>query len=55
MKKIIIGSPDWAANEIGVCKRTLLRWRAKGTGPRFTKVGRTIRYNINAVRKLKGE
>lgn len=33
-----------AANLLGVSTRTLERHRVSGTGPRFTKLGRLVRY-----------
>lgn len=35
---------DAVANELGVSARTLQSWRVIGGGPRFIKVGRSVRY-----------
>jgi excisionase family DNA binding protein len=33
-----------AADYLGVSERTLEKWRLDGVGPRYTKVGRGVRY-----------
>jgi len=33
-----------AAHYLSVEARTLVEWRARGGGPRFTKMNRTVRY-----------
>lgn len=35
-----------AARFLGFSCAALKKWRAKGTGPRFVRVGRSIRYRI---------
>jgi predicted DNA-binding transcriptional regulator AlpA len=37
-------SPDFVAHRLGTSIRTLERKRADGTGPRFVRVGRLVRY-----------
>lgn len=37
-------TPDEVAAMLRVDVRTLANWRSAGTGPRFTKVGRLVRY-----------
>jgi predicted DNA-binding transcriptional regulator AlpA len=37
-------SPDFVARRLQMSLRTLERKRADGTGPRFVKVGRLVRY-----------
>lgn len=37
-------SPDFVARRLGILIRTLERKRADGTGPRFVKAGRLVRY-----------
>jgi|HubBroStandDraft_6_1064221.scaffolds.fasta_scaffold1274986_2 predicted DNA-binding transcriptional regulator AlpA len=37
-------SPDFVARRLGISIRTLERKRADGTGPRFVKAGRLVRY-----------
>lgn len=37
--------PAQLAAELGVRTETLYRWRRKGYGPRFTRVGSLIRYS----------
>ena len=34
----------------GVSIRTLERWRVQGQGPKFVKVGRSVRYDIDDVK-----
>lgn len=36
--------------------KTLAKWRSEGTGPKYTKVGRHVRYDWSDVREwLKGQ
>jgi predicted DNA-binding transcriptional regulator AlpA len=37
-------SPDYVARRLGISIRTLERKRADGSGPRFVKAGRIVRY-----------
>jgi excisionase family DNA binding protein len=37
-------TPDEVASLLRVTVRTLRKWRAAGTGPRFIKHGATVRY-----------
>jgi excisionase family DNA binding protein len=39
-----------AAAYLRVCKKTLERWQADGTGPAITKVGRTVYYRRETLR-----
>jgi predicted site-specific integrase-resolvase len=44
------------AAELGVCAKTLERWRAEGQGPPTTKLGRKILYRRASVAKwLEGQ
>ena len=46
-------SPADAAAYLGVRKRTLVYWRACGTGPKFLKItNRMIRYEIDELNKF---
>lgn len=38
--------PDEAAAWLGMSPRTLSDWRIAGTGPRFVKIGRLVRYRV---------
>jgi hypothetical protein len=38
------------AGELGLCERTLARWRKQRKGPPFVERGRFIDYNIEAAR-----
>jgi len=38
-----------AAIFLGVSRKALQSWRAKGVGPRFAKFGRAVRYNVNEL------
>ena len=42
---------DELAPVIRKSPRTLQRWRRLGEGPPHTKIGRTVYYNLEAVRK----
>lgn len=35
-----------AAERLGFSKKTLDNWRSEGRGPRYSRVGRSIRYHI---------
>ncbi len=37
------------ASKLAISVRTLQAWRAKGKGPKFTKLGRAIRYSYRHV------
>jgi hypothetical protein len=39
-----------AAAYLRVCKKTLERWQAVGTGPAITKIGRTVYYRWETLR-----
>jgi predicted site-specific integrase-resolvase len=41
--------PQQAAAELGVCKRTLDRWRKLGEGPPVTKLGRRVLYRRSSL------
>jgi predicted site-specific integrase-resolvase len=41
---------DEVSNMLQIEPQTLAKWRCEGTGPEFIRVGRTIRYTIEAVR-----
>jgi len=43
--------PAQLAKELGICVKTLERWRAVGHGPPITKIGRTILYRRASVVK----
>lgn len=51
----ITNNPDSALNEnhaalvLGVSVRTLQAWRVRGGGPRYTKIGRSVRYTRGAL------
>jgi hypothetical protein len=44
--------PETAAAEyLGLCVSTLRTWRWRGTGPRYLKFGRAVRYSLTDLRK----
>ena len=44
---------DQAAKEIGVATQTLRNWRHLGKGPAYLKIGRSVRYQIEDLKKFK--
>lgn len=42
-------TPDDAAAELKVCRRTLDRWRQLGEGPPITKLGRRVLYRRKSL------
>jgi predicted site-specific integrase-resolvase len=38
-----------AAELLGIAPATLRRWRVKGAGPAYIKVGRAVRYNPDVL------
>ena len=40
---------DAVADHLGICARTLERWRMTGEGPTFVKIGRAVRYPESAL------
>ncbi|HEX6498990.1 MAG TPA: helix-turn-helix domain-containing protein [Micromonosporaceae bacterium] len=46
-----LGTPDEVAEYYGVPVRTLEVWRHRGLGPRWSKVGRHVRYRWTDVEK----
>lgn len=40
----LLVDPETAARLLGLSRQTLARWRCTGLGPRFVRLGRTIRY-----------
>ena len=47
-------SEHQAAELLGVSGRTLQRLRTNGSGPRWAKIGRLVRYEADAVRDFIG-
>ena len=43
--------PAQAAKVLGVSHSWLAKSRLTGTGPRFVKIGRAVRYSLSAVRE----
>ena len=39
------------AAELNFSTRQLKRWRARGIGPPYTRIGRSVRYRIEGVRQ----
>jgi hypothetical protein len=42
-------TPNEIAEFLGIKPNTLAKWRWKGIGPTFKKVGRAVRYHIDEV------
>lgn len=49
MEKLL--TPEEVADLLQVPVQTLSYWRYTGTGPRFVRVGRHVRYDEGAVRR----
>lgn len=45
---------DEASQILGLAKNTLERWRTFGTGPRYFRIGRTIRYKLSDLESYVG-
>ncbi len=48
--KVQLYSPESLAEYLGVPVKTVYRWNYTGTGPKFSKVGRHVRYQPEDVR-----
>ncbi|PZS16445.1 MAG: hypothetical protein DLM60_15505 [Pseudonocardiales bacterium] len=50
----VIGEPLWTPGDLSeflsIPEKTLREWRSKGSGPRWRKVGKHIRYEPDAIR-----
>jgi predicted DNA-binding transcriptional regulator AlpA len=46
-----LGKPPQVAEYLGVPEKTLAQWRYLGLGPRWSKVGRHVRYRWSDVEK----
>ncbi|WP_326830222.1 helix-turn-helix domain-containing protein [Streptosporangium sp. NBC_01810] len=46
-----LGKPPEVAAYLQVPERTLTQWRYLGTGPRWSKVGRHVRYRWSDIEK----
>ena len=46
-------SDNQAAKEIGVAVQTLRNWRHLKRGPAYLKIGRSIRYQLEDLKKFK--
>lgn len=44
-----LATPKQVGEHLGVTERTLEYWRAHGTGPRFIRYGRKVRYDWNDI------
>lgn len=42
-------TPCTLAERLGTTERSLSEWRIKGRGPKFIRVGRGVRYRLDAV------
>jgi predicted DNA-binding transcriptional regulator AlpA len=43
-------SPERAAQFLGISRSYLAQMRVRGDGPRFTKLGRAVRYRLDSLR-----
>lgn len=48
-------TPEELAERWGLSKWTLLTWRKKGKGPKFLKLGHSIRYIKDDIEKMEKE
>jgi excisionase family DNA binding protein len=46
-----LATPKEVAEYYGVPEKTLAQWRSRGIGPRFSKIGRHVRYRWADVEK----
>ena len=50
----VVGEPLWTPGDLSeflsIPEKTLREWRSKGSGPRWRKVGKHIRYEPDAIR-----
>jgi len=44
---------DQAAKEVGVAVQTLRNWRHQQKGPAYLKIGRSVRYQLEDLKKFK--
>lgn len=44
-------SPAQTAQLLGIAEKTLANWRSLCRGPRYTRVGRSIRYTLKDIEK----
>lgn len=44
-----LASPDQLTEYLGIPKATLSQWRHRGVGPKWTRVGRHVRYRWSDV------
>lgn len=51
----ILLTEEETASLLNLSKRTLQAWRGRGCGPRFIKVGRSIRYRSENVQEFVNE
>lgn len=51
IKPTPLGSPSEVAEYLGLPPKTLAEWRSRGTGPKYAKVGRHVRYRWSDVEK----
>lgn len=49
--RISLGAPKEVADYLGVPEATLAQWRWRNTGPKWSKVGRHVRYRWSEVEK----
>ena len=40
---------EQAAELLGICSGTLINWRYLGKGPRYHKIGRSVRYSVRDI------
>ena len=42
-----------ASRVLGVCPKTLVRWRCEGVGPDYFKMNRLVRYDLGELERYK--
>lgn len=47
-RQLYFGESD-VAIRLGMSKKTLQNWRVKGEGPKFQKIGRSVRYRLRDI------
>ena len=50
--KAVLLTEGEAADFLSLSNRTLQAWRVRGCGPKFVKVGRSVRYQVEDVQEF---
>lgn len=55
LRALRLVDPSTAAELLSIDEKTLANWRSAGRGPRFARVGRSIRYPLSEITRYRDQ